>query len=157
MIHPYDVHPRLNVYFSAGYIQYDQLKPLVTRVGLIKTEKDEAKNFEVRQSSLEDAEEALWLAIEQQIDKADDYYRSLMESLEQQHEYVITEMSKVRRLQEFLIEQGFYAPANASPFDIGERLADGFYGTLTESALAEILKRAPLPDPHLTRLPTRWT
>ena len=56
------------------------------------------------------------------------YYRSLMESLEQQHEYVITEMSKVRRLQEFLIEQGFYAPANASLSDIGERVVDGFYG-----------------------------
>ena len=51
-----------------------------------------------------------------------------MESLEQQHEYVITEMSKVRRLQEFLIEQGFYAPANASLSDIGERVVDGFYG-----------------------------
>ena len=51
-----------------------------------------------------------------------------MESLEQQHEYVITEMSKVRRLQEFLIRQGFYAPAHASLSDIGERVVDGFYG-----------------------------
>ena len=56
------------------------------------------------------------------------YNRSLMESLEQQHEYVITEMSKVRRLQEFLIRQGFYAPAHASLSDIGERVVDGFYG-----------------------------
>ena len=69
-----------------GYIQYEHLKPLVSRVGLIVKEKDEAKNFEIRKSSLADAEEALWIAVEQQIAKADSYLQSLIESLEQQYE-----------------------------------------------------------------------
>ena len=50
-------------------MQYDQLKPLVARVGWIKKEKDEAKTMDVRKSSLADAEEALWLSVEQQIEK----------------------------------------------------------------------------------------
>ena len=48
-----DAYVHICVSVSAGYVQYDQLKPLVSRVGFIKTEKDEAKNFEVRQSSLQ--------------------------------------------------------------------------------------------------------
>ena len=131
-------------------MQYEQLKPLVSRVAFIKTEKDDAKNFEVRQSSLQDAEEALWLAVEQQIDKADDYCRSLMESLEQQHEHVILEMSKVRRLQEFLIEHGFYAPQQVALSDIGERVVDGFYGPLTAASVGEytdaLSPAGPLPE-----------
>jgi len=42
--------------WSFAYIQYETLLPLVSRVGLIRKEKDEAKTFEVRMSSLADAE-----------------------------------------------------------------------------------------------------
>ena len=110
----------------AGYVHYENLKPLVARIGLIRKEKDEAKNFEVRQSSLADAEEALWLAVEQQIDKADSYYQSLIESLQHQSEYVTLEMRKVKNLQEFLVARGL---------QVGD--VDGFYGPLTISALRE--------------------
>ena len=56
-------------------------------------------------SSLADAEEALWLAVEQQLGKADSYYRSVVESLQKQYEAVVNEMQRVKQLQEFLISR----------------------------------------------------
>ena len=87
-------------------------------------------------SSLADAEEALWLAVEQQLDKADSYYRSVVESLQKQHEAVVSEMEKVKQLQEFLISRGQYVQGDGPLSDLGERILDGFFGPLTASALA---------------------
>ena len=118
------------VEWSKAYVQYEQLRPLVARVGLIRKEKDEAKNYEVRKSSLADAEEALWLAVHQQVDKADAFYKSLVESLDQQYEVVVREMSKVKQLQEFLIKNDLYAPRQMV-LAYGHLIVDGFYGPLT--------------------------
>jgi hypothetical protein len=124
------------VEWSKAYVQYEQLRPLVARVGLIRKEKDEAKNYEVRRSSLADAEEALWLAVHQQVDKADAFYKSLVESLDQQYEVVVCEMSKVKQLQEFLIKNDLYAPRQMV-LAYGNLIVDGFYGPLTRAALSE--------------------
>ena len=135
--------------WSTGYVQYEQIKPLISRVEMIKKEKDEAKTFEVRKSSLADAEEALWLAVEQQVDKADSFYSTLIESLEKQHEIVVGEMHKVKQLQNFLIKHNLYAPSHVALSDLGERIVDGFYGPLTTAAVVEYEKSAggePLPE-----------
>ena len=123
--------------WSFAYIQYETLLPLVSRVGLIRKEKDEAKTFEVRMSSLADAEEALWLAMEQQLDRADSYYRLVVESLQKQHEAVVQEMQKVKRLQEFLISKGQYVLSDGPRSVLGEEhIVDGFFDPLTVAALA---------------------
>jgi len=116
-------------------------------VGLIRKEKDEAKNYEVRKSSLADAEEALWLAVHQQVDKADAFYKSLVESLDQQHEVVVREMSKVKQLQEFLIKNDLYAPRQMV-LAYGHLIVDGFYGPLTRA----VLRRFAVSPAQLLRL-----
>lgn len=122
--------------WAEGYIMYHHLKPLVKRVGLIMGDRDRVANLRFVQRGQEDAEEAFWLALEQEIGKANNFYQVQMKRVEEQMSSITWEMDKVKRLQEVLIDEGL----------LTDFLPNGLYGPKTLDAMARYKGTVELPD-----------
>eukprot|EP00960_Hanusia_phi_P068796 766937-Hanusia_phi.AAC.3 len=122
--------------WAEGYIMYHHLKPLVKRMGLIMGDRDRVANLRFVQRSQEDAEEAFWLALEQEIKKASDFYLMQISRVEEHLSKVTWAMDKVKKLQEFLIDEGL----------LTDFLPNGLYGPKTLDAMAKYRGGAVLPD-----------
>eukprot|EP00282_Hemiselmis_andersenii_P029989 CAMPEP_0169463302 /NCGR_PEP_ID=MMETSP1042-20121227/20033_1 /TAXON_ID=464988 /ORGANISM="Hemiselmis andersenii, Strain CCMP1180" /LENGTH=230 /DNA_ID=CAMNT_0009576021 /DNA_START=236 /DNA_END=925 /DNA_ORIENTATION=+ len=117
--------------WAENYLHYNALKQFVKRIGLIESEPDDAANFARRQDSLGDAEEALWIAIEQQLSKVSTFMQEEVARTRDRLDAVMLKIEEVRALQLFL--QSKVDPRN--PSVLQELLTDGVYGPITASAV----------------------
>lgn len=120
------------------YLNYNSLKQFVKRIGLIEAESSDAQNFLRRQSSLSDAEEALWLAIQQQLGKVNAFMTEQIAKVSAELDAASAEIDQVSiALQEAPLarEEAIYQP---SP-----RFRDDEMGT----------EHAPLMEPASQQLP----
>ena len=77
------------------YLHYGALKQFVKRIGMIEAESDDAENFNRRQNSLSDAEEALWLATVQQLAKVNTFMEAQIQRIQNDLDAVSLQIDQV--------------------------------------------------------------
>mmetsp|Transcript_6933 Transcript_6933/g.17217 ORF Transcript_6933/g.17217 Transcript_6933/m.17217 type:complete len:729 (-) Transcript_6933:380-2566(-) len=126
------------------YIHYNSLKQIIKRIGWITSEGDDAANFKSRSDSLTDAEEALWLSLEKQLQKTCAFVDGQVQALQDQLDNTTREIDKVKALQSSLREMGLLQD------DTVVDVVDGFFGPRTQAAFQAYTKEhpngLPLPD-----------
>jgi len=79
------------------YLNYSSLKQFIKRIGMIEAESSDASNFDRRQMSLSDAEEGLWLSIQQQLAKVNGFMSKEIQSIDEELTAVSEQIDQVRR------------------------------------------------------------
>jgi hypothetical protein len=77
------------------YLNYGSLKQFIKRIGMIEAESSDASNFDRRQISLSDAEEGLWLSIQQQLAKVNEFMSKEIQSIDEELTAVSAQIDQV--------------------------------------------------------------